>query len=315
MTKSLANRLYLKKKLYTYYMSSSTKLADLIGEFNKLILDFANIDIEIEDEDQALMLLTSLPSSYENFVETLFYRRESLTIEDVLATLNSKELKKRTEGTKGGTSKLKCFICHSEGHLKRVCPMKKSSGPVRKGRSYHMTHRRDFLKVKIQLHNGSSSILEDVKYVPGLRRSLISLGALKEEGYIVKMQMGRIKINKRVWFEVEPQGAQGNREAEVFHVSNDDVAVAQRRLVDKQLKEKANTDCLVKEWKKAHLGIKVGANIMLTRVPRQEGAKDNVVEKKKVNETMKANLEKLLKYNAWSTRWSPVQGSSMRKRC
>ncbi|GKE48241.1 hypothetical protein Tco_1479499, partial [Tanacetum coccineum] len=56
MTKSLANKLYLKKKLYTYYMSPGTKLGDLIDEFNKLILDLANIDIKIEDEDQALML-------------------------------------------------------------------------------------------------------------------------------------------------------------------------------------------------------------------------------------------------------------------
>ncbi|GKF25584.1 hypothetical protein Tco_0081478, partial [Tanacetum coccineum] len=122
-------------------------------EFNKLILDLANIDIEIEYEDQALMLLTSLLSSYENFVETLWYGREFLTIEDVLATLNSRELKKGTEGTKeetsdglyvrgrsdhsgrsslfksrGGTGKLKCFICHIEGNMKRDYPMKKSSG-------------------------------------------------------------------------------------------------------------------------------------------------------------------------------------------
>ena len=103
MTKSLANRLYLKKKLYTFYMSPGTKLGDHIDEFNKLILDLANIDIEIEDEDQALMLLTSLPSSYENFVETLLYERESLTMEDVLATLNLRELKKRTEVTKEET--------------------------------------------------------------------------------------------------------------------------------------------------------------------------------------------------------------------
>ncbi|GKA30357.1 hypothetical protein Tco_0716662, partial [Tanacetum coccineum] len=58
--------------------AAGTKLGDHIDEFNKLILDLVNIDIEIEDEDQALMLLTSLPSSYENFVETLLYERESL---------------------------------------------------------------------------------------------------------------------------------------------------------------------------------------------------------------------------------------------
>ncbi|GJU30343.1 hypothetical protein Tco_1173932 [Tanacetum coccineum] len=57
---------------------------------------------------------------------------------------------------------------------------------------------------------------------------------------------------KRVWFEVELQGAQGDREAEVFQVSNDDIAVAQRRLEDKQPEEKTNTDCLVKEQEKEY---------------------------------------------------------------
>nr|GEV57038.1 zinc finger, CCHC-type [Tanacetum cinerariifolium] len=158
------------------------------------------------------------------------------------------------------------------------------------GGSYHMTHKRDFLydfkvvdggsvqlddnrtciikgtgKVKIQLHDGSSFIMKNVRYVSGLRRSLISLGTLEKEGYTVKMHMGRIKV------------------------SNDDAAVAQRRLKDKQLEEKTNTDCL--------------------------GAKGNVAEKKKVKGSMKANLEKVLKYNAWSTRWFPVRGFGTKKRC
>ncbi|GJU51632.1 hypothetical protein Tco_1221187 [Tanacetum coccineum] len=72
------------------------KLSEHIDEFNKLIGDLANIDVDIDDEDQALMLLTSLPSSYDNFIETLLYGRESLTLEDVLSSLNSRELKKRT---------------------------------------------------------------------------------------------------------------------------------------------------------------------------------------------------------------------------
>nr|GEX50640.1 zinc finger, CCHC-type [Tanacetum cinerariifolium] len=296
------------------------KLGDHIDEFNKLILDLVNIDLEIEDEDQALMLLTLLQSSYGNFVETLLYVRESLTMKDVLATLNSRELKKRTEGTKKETGD-GLYVRGGQiiqGHLKSDCPMKKSSRFVNKGKrdqdsdssnegnayfrealvvvgndemtelvmdsggSYHMIHMRDFL-YDFKGFDGGSVQLEDVRYVSGLRRSLISLGTLEKEGSTVKMRMGRIKLTKgcqvmmtgirkqncvytleakvmtfgvqkhegvhgahdeqHVWFEVKLQGAQGDREFEVFQVSNDDAAVAQRRLEDKQLEKKTNTDC------------------------------------------------------------------------
>ncbi|GKG27575.1 hypothetical protein Tco_0405902 [Tanacetum coccineum] len=43
-------------------------------------------------------------------------------------------------------------------------------------------------------------------------------------------------------------------ETGLHRVSNDDTAVAQRRLEDKQPKENTNTDCLVKEQEKVHHG-------------------------------------------------------------
>ncbi|GKF51603.1 hypothetical protein Tco_0148070 [Tanacetum coccineum] len=71
MTKSLANRLYLEKKLYTFQMHQGKSQSELINEFHKLVRDLAAIDTTISDEDHALLLLTSLPSSYDNFVETI----------------------------------------------------------------------------------------------------------------------------------------------------------------------------------------------------------------------------------------------------
>nr|GEX10475.1 retrovirus-related Pol polyprotein from transposon TNT 1-94 [Tanacetum cinerariifolium] len=71
MTKSLANKLYLKKKLYTFYMLSGRKISEHIDEFNKIVLDLADIELKFKDEDRALLLLTSLLASYEHFVDTL----------------------------------------------------------------------------------------------------------------------------------------------------------------------------------------------------------------------------------------------------
>ncbi|GKC75280.1 hypothetical protein Tco_1126054 [Tanacetum coccineum] len=65
-----------------------------------------------------------------------------------------------------------------------------------------------------------------------------------------------------------------------FHGVQDE-KLAQRRLEDKQPEEKTNTDCLVKEREKVHLGIKMGANITVTGVPGQESTEGNVAEKKK----------------------------------
>lgn len=51
MTKSLANHLYLKKKLSTFHMHPGKSLSEHIDEFHKLVGDLAAIDIAISDDD------------------------------------------------------------------------------------------------------------------------------------------------------------------------------------------------------------------------------------------------------------------------
>ena len=79
-------------------MQEGRSIEDQMDEFNKIINDLANVDVKIEDEDQAVKLLSSLPKSYEHFVDAILYgRMQTLTMEEVKAALNSKKHKKKFE--------------------------------------------------------------------------------------------------------------------------------------------------------------------------------------------------------------------------
>ena len=93
----MAKRLATKKKLYTLQMEEGSSITDHIDAFNKIILDLEDINVKIDDEDKAMILLCSLSSSYENLVDTLMYGRQTFAMGDVKEALSSKAaIKKET---------------------------------------------------------------------------------------------------------------------------------------------------------------------------------------------------------------------------
>lgn len=81
-------------------MNESRTILDDLDEMNKLILDLANMNIEIDDEDKAIIFLNSLPKSFTTFVETMKYARETLSFEDVQKALKSKDTENHSESTR-----------------------------------------------------------------------------------------------------------------------------------------------------------------------------------------------------------------------
>ncbi|GKE47915.1 retrovirus-related pol polyprotein from transposon TNT 1-94 [Tanacetum coccineum] len=63
-------------------------------------------------------------------------------------------------------------------------------------------------KVRVQMKDGSSFVLENVRYIPELKTNLISLGTLDREGYTVKLQNGRVKA---CLHELERRDVLGNK--------------------------------------------------------------------------------------------------------
>lgn len=147
MTKSLANKLRLKERLYTIRMAEGTSIQTHLDEFNSIIIDLENLDVKIEDEDKAVLLIVSLPPSYKHFKEIMLYgNTETLSFEDVKSHLLSKEkfdlevhsnhnaeglnVKGRQHGNEstnnrskynGHKSEKSCKFCKKLGHTVEEC--------------------------------------------------------------------------------------------------------------------------------------------------------------------------------------------------
>jgi len=121
-------------------MVKSKDIMEQLTEFNKILDDLENIEVHLEDEDKAILLLCALPRSFESFKDT-----EIFWILQVQAALRTKELTKSknlrvdekgealsvsrgngggrgNQGKSGNKLKLKCFNCHKVGHFKKDCP-------------------------------------------------------------------------------------------------------------------------------------------------------------------------------------------------
>ena len=103
-SKAVPNRLYLKQRLFGFRMDEHKSLKDNKNEFLKIIQDLESISVEIDEEDQAVILLNSLPKSYSNFVETLKYGRQTLKLEEVVEAISSKDSENKMRDKHNGDS-------------------------------------------------------------------------------------------------------------------------------------------------------------------------------------------------------------------
>ena len=158
MTKSIENRLHLKKQLYLFQYKEGTRMISHLDAFNKLIADLLNLDEDVKDEDKALILLNSLPDSYDHLATTLIYGKDTIIFEEVSNALMNHEVRykdKKAQNTtsdalvvrgrssekrrfsdrrrsqsrprgnsqnRKGLERDECAFCHNKGHWKKDCP-------------------------------------------------------------------------------------------------------------------------------------------------------------------------------------------------
>ncbi|GJV69036.1 hypothetical protein Tco_1484545 [Tanacetum coccineum] len=190
----------IQKKAYSALILCLGKSqSEHIDEFHKLVGDLASIDTVISDEDQTLLLLTSLPSSYGNFMETLLYGRDTLKLEDVLATFNSRELQKMTEAKGDGVEGLYVRGRSGQRDMEQGTDSTWSKVTGKKQQTQVSGYRADgYGSADVMMAMGDEELLDWIMdsggsyHITYMRDYLVDF----EEGFTVKMQSSKIKVIK-----------------------------------------------------------------------------------------------------------------------
>lgn len=142
-TKSVGNRLALRRQLFAIHMAEGEDVGTHINKIRKLVDQLASIGYKVVEEDVIMTLLDSLPRSFESFVVALSNREDfdQLTDSKVIGLVlqEATRLQSKASGTtstetalvahKGGPQitssnpkkKLKCHYSGKKGHFEHEC--------------------------------------------------------------------------------------------------------------------------------------------------------------------------------------------------
>jgi hypothetical protein len=139
---TVANKLFLKQKLFSFKMKDCDSLNDHLRRMKEITDQLAAIKAPIPEDEHIVALLLSLPRSYNTLITALTAKGDNLSLTQVHQALMSEEEKRGLyKGKDGGgrvdkgetalqhekTSRkpIKCFGCGEENHVIRNCLKRK----------------------------------------------------------------------------------------------------------------------------------------------------------------------------------------------
>lgn len=156
--KSLHNKIFLKRRLYTLRMAESISVTEHINILNTLFSQLTTMGCKIEGTERAELLLQSLPDSYDQLIINLTNNTNNLVFDEIAAAVLEEENRRKNKEDKQTSSQqaealtmvrgrptergpsgshnhgrsksrskknVKCHNCGKKGHLKRDCWFKR----------------------------------------------------------------------------------------------------------------------------------------------------------------------------------------------
>ena len=93
-------------------MKDDSNLLEHLNAFNMLITQLSNLGVNLLEEDKAILLLASLPTSFNHLVTTLMYGNGTLELEEVTSALISDSKMKQD----GDDSQGNGIVVHSKSN-------------------------------------------------------------------------------------------------------------------------------------------------------------------------------------------------------
>ena len=102
---SANNKVHLMKKLLNLKMVENASVAQHLNEFNTIINQLSSVEIDFDDEISALIILASLPNSWEAMRMTVSNstRKENLKYNDIRDLILAEEIYRRDVGETSGS--------------------------------------------------------------------------------------------------------------------------------------------------------------------------------------------------------------------
>ena len=105
---SASNKVHLMRRLFNLRMTEGASVAQHLNELNTITTQLSSVEIEFDDEVRALILLSSLPDSWNATVTAVSSSsgNSKLKFDDVRDLVLSEEIRRRESGETSNSSAL-----------------------------------------------------------------------------------------------------------------------------------------------------------------------------------------------------------------
>ena len=170
--KTFANKLRLRKRLYSVKFDAKTTMHNHLKCFVEIFSELAVLGDALEDEDKVIHLLASLPDDYDTIVTAIETQEKVPSWEAISEKLLNEELKKKNKEekpnalvtasgnasstTQAANKTFKCFGCGKTGHIKKNCYFTKNKKTKNKPASANSAETKEYDSCGLSVYSNTA---------------------------------------------------------------------------------------------------------------------------------------------------------------